>query len=125
MLVGTGSRRASMVITGRGELETAASHQNLLSRRGFQFLPQLIGAADEWNILRRLRIGMTNDPRFAAVAALVVDVAKLLEDQGLQTAFAQRPRGSRAHRPSAEHDDVKVAWFQQLDSLGHVIWRYG
>src|SRR5215217_1848672 len=83
MLVGTGSRRAGMVITGGGELETAASHQNLLARRGLQLLPELVGAADERNVLWRLRVCMANDPRFTAVAALLVDVAELLEDQGL------------------------------------------
>ena len=59
---------------------------------------------------------MANDPRFATVATLVVDVAELLEDQGLQTAFAECPRGGRPHRPSTEHDDIKVAWLQRLDS---------
>ncbi len=54
---------------------------------------------------------MANDPRFAAMAALVVDVVKLLEDQGFQAALAERPRGGRPHRASAEHDDVEVAWF--------------
>jgi hypothetical protein len=52
MLVGAGSRRTSMGKTRRRKLETAASHQNLLSRRGFQLLPELIGAADERNVFR-------------------------------------------------------------------------
>jgi hypothetical protein len=109
MLLGAGSRRASMGKAGRGELETAASHQNLLSRRRFQLLPELIGAADERNVLWRFRVGMANDPRFATVTAQVVDVAELLEDQGSQSTLAQRPRGGSPHRPSTEHDDVKVA----------------
>jgi hypothetical protein len=52
---------------------------------------------------------MANDPRFATMASLIVDVVKLLEDQGLQAAFAECPRGGRPHRPSAKHDDVEVA----------------
>src|SRR5215207_3932293 len=97
--------------TGRGELETAASHQKLLSGRGFQLLPELIRAADERNVLRRLRVGMADDSCFAAMATLVVDVLILLQDQAFQTAFAKCPRGGRPHRPSAEHDHVEVAWF--------------
>jgi hypothetical protein len=112
MLVGTGSRRTGMGKAGRGQLEPAASHQHLLSRRGFQLLPELIRAADERNVPRRFRVGMANDPRFATMAALVVDVTELLKDQGAQTAFAERPGGGGPHRPSAEHDDVKVAWVQ-------------
>jgi len=54
-----------------------------------------------------------------------VDVAELLEDQGLQTAFAQRPGGGRSHRPTAEHDDVNVVWLQQLHSCDHAVCHAG
>jgi hypothetical protein len=52
---------------------------------------------------------MADDPRLATMAPLVVDVLKLLEEQASHTAFAERPRGGRPHRPAAKHDDVKVA----------------
>jgi hypothetical protein len=110
--------------TGRGELETAASHQNPLPARRFQVLPELVRAADERNVFRGLRIGVTNDPRFTTMAPLVVDMLKLLEDQGLQAAFAERPRGGRSHRPSAKHDDVKVVRIQKLASSGDAICHW-
>jgi hypothetical protein len=95
--------------TGRGQLEPATSHQNLLSGRGFQFLPEMIRTADEWNVLRGLGIGVADDSRFATVAPLVVDMVKLLENQGFQAAFTERPGGGRSHRSTAKHDDVKSA----------------
>jgi hypothetical protein len=54
---------------------------------------------------------MANDSGFAAMAALIVDMVKLFEDEGFQTALAECPRGGRPHRSSAKHDDVEVAWF--------------
>src|SRR5215212_2057274 len=95
--------------TGRGQFEPAASHQNLLSDRGFQFLPEMIRTADEWNVLRGLGIGVADDSRFATVAPLVVDMVKLLENQGFQAAFTECPGCGRSHRSSAKHDDVKSA----------------
>jgi hypothetical protein len=66
--------------TGRGELETSAPHQELLTGRDFQLLPEPIRALNERNVLRRLRVGMANDPRFAAMASQVMDVLEPLED---------------------------------------------
>ena len=87
MRIGTGSCRTGMGKTGRGELQPTASHQNPLTARGLQLLPELIRAADERNVLRGLRVGMADDPRFAAMAALIVNVVKLFEDEGFQTAL--------------------------------------
>ena len=50
---------------------------------------------------------MADDAGVAAVAALVVDVLELLEDEGLQAALAERPGGGGPHRAAAEHDDVE------------------
>ena len=55
--------------TRRGELETAASHQNSLSGRGLELLPELIRVPNERNVLRRLRVGVADDPRFTAMAS--------------------------------------------------------
>ena len=77
---------------GRGQLEPAASHQNPLAGRGFQLLPELVRAADERNVLRRLRVGVADDARFAAMAALVVDVLKLLEDKAISNRVCRAPR---------------------------------
>ena len=57
----------------------------------------------------------TTGARYEA-GALIVDVAELLQHQGLQSAFAERPGSGRPHRPSAEHDDVEVVGLQQFAS---------
>jgi hypothetical protein len=97
--------------TGRGEFQAAASHENPLSDRGFQLLPEQIRAADEGNVLWRLGIGMANDSRLSTMAALVMDVVKLLEDESFQATFAERPGGGRSHRSAAKHDGVKGTSF--------------
>jgi len=101
----------SMGETGCGKLEPAAPHKNLFSARGLQLLPELIRTADERNVLRRLGVGMADDPRLTTMAPLIVDVVKLLEDQSFQAAFAKCPSGGRSHRSSAKDDDVKMVWW--------------
>src|SRR5690606_9076886 len=88
------------------ELEQAAADQQPGAAALGQRRPLAIGSADQIDVVRALVVGVTNDPRVPAVAAVAVDVTEALEHLDRAAAPRQRPGCGQAHGPAADDRDL-------------------
>ena len=88
-----------------GELQDSAAIEQLLATRGFEVLPEGIGAQDEGHVVGAFGIGVADDAGVTTMTAVAVDVGELLEGEGRDAPLAEGPGGGGAHGAAANDDD--------------------
>ena len=88
-----------------------------------ELAPELVGAAEQRDVVRVLVVGEADDPRLAVHRPALVDEAELLEPEHAAAAAREVVQRGAAHRPDAGDDRVvagrrsTVEALQQRDAL--------
>src|SRR5215831_7451352 len=97
MLRGALSGAPGMLMAWSRHLQSADPMQYLRLRCRFQFLPLLIGAQHQRNVLRSFGVGVAENPRPAGMRSAVVNELELFEHNGALAALRQFPSAGKTH----------------------------
>jgi hypothetical protein len=88
------------------DIEAARDDQELLASLSLELAPELVGATQQWDIVRMLGVSEADDARRAMRGPELVRDVELLQSQHLRSAAREMVDGSTAHPAHAGDDDV-------------------